>query len=100
MRRGFIQGTKHEVCGKGHSRNLSHIFSFQAVELIHDKDCVHFYPVSTMVNKVQNKSEECIKPVDLRYLKFTDISNWNSTFILQIKGRLGTMACLVYLCSY
>ena len=41
------------------------------MRLIRGKDCLRFYPVSTLVNKVQNKSEECIKPIDLRYAWFT-----------------------------
>ncbi|XP_078347006.1 abasic site processing protein HMCES-like isoform X2 [Oculina patagonica] len=49
----------------------------KALDLVTPKDCLEWYPVSTIVNNSRNKSPECIKPIDL------EASFWNTVFILQ-----------------
>lgn len=37
----------------------------EAMNLVAPKDCLEWYPVSTVVNNSRNKSPDCIKPIDL-----------------------------------
>ncbi|XP_029649026.1 abasic site processing protein HMCES [Octopus sinensis] len=37
-----------------------------AVKLIKPQECIHLYPVSTVVNNSRNNSPECVKPLDMK----------------------------------
>ncbi|XP_074654861.1 abasic site processing protein HMCES-like [Tubulanus polymorphus] len=50
----------------------------KAIELLSPKSGVEMFPVSTIVNNVRNKSDECVKPIDLgkKPVKNTLMTSW------------------------
>ena len=46
------------------------VILFQAVKLIRPVSNVTSHPVSTTVNRWQEKGEECIKPIDLEWVYY------------------------------
>eukprot|EP00794_Sanderia_malayensis_P015303 gene15303-16880_t len=45
--------------------NVGEVRKNEAIKLLKPADCLNWYPVSTVVNSVKNKTDDCMKEIDL-----------------------------------